>query len=73
MALTSTSSSTLGSMSQILLGLVSLPVLCGLFLMLKAVRHWFRQAHLHDIPGPPRTSFISGESFSGLQVQASYY
>lgn len=48
-------------MSQVLLGLVSLPILSGLFLVLRAVRQWFRQSHLHDVPGPPRTSLIAGE------------
>ncbi|EIM84937.1 cytochrome P450 [Stereum hirsutum FP-91666 SS1] len=47
-------------MSQVLLGLVSLPILSGLFLVLRAVRQWFRQSHLHDVPGPPRTSLIAG-------------
>ncbi|EIM84951.1 cytochrome P450 [Stereum hirsutum FP-91666 SS1] len=28
--------------------------------LLKAVRHWSRQAHLRAFPGPPRTSLIAG-------------
>ncbi|EIM84927.1 cytochrome P450 [Stereum hirsutum FP-91666 SS1] len=48
-------------MSQVLLGLFSLPILGGLFLLLRAIRHWVRQAHLRAVvPGPARTSLVAG-------------
>ncbi|EIM84926.1 cytochrome P450 [Stereum hirsutum FP-91666 SS1] len=45
---------------QVLLGLLSLPLQFLLFVAVRVIRQYVRQASLHDIPGPKRDSLISG-------------
>lgn len=47
---------------QVLLGLLSLPLQFLLFVAVRVIRQYVRQASLHDIPGPKRDSLISGMS-----------
>lgn len=65
-----TPASSFSTTAKILLikALLYLPVLFVSVLAATATRRWIRQAPLHEIPGPARTSLISGEFPSSLSI-----